>query len=71
MCEKIPSPSLEKSTNIYEAQSIIFVTELREQFDSTTVQTQLLVEGVELILDLLGTGAVIPCAEIQQDVDLQ
>lgn len=37
----------------------------------TTVQSQLFMEGVELLLDLLGTGAVLACAEIQQDVDLQ
>lgn len=37
---------------------------------NTAVQTQLLVEGVELLLDLLGTRAVISCAETQQDVYL-
>lgn len=68
--EKIPSLRLEKSTNIYEPQST-FVIELREQLDSTTMQSQLFMEGVEFILDVLGTGAVLPCTEIQQDVDLQ
>lgn len=38
--------------------------------DSTTVQSQFFVEGVEFILDLLRTGAVLSCAEVQQDVDL-
>lgn len=28
-------------------------------------------EASQFFLDLLGTGAVLPCSEIQQDVDLQ
>lgn len=39
--------------------------------DSTTVQSQFFVEADKFILDVLGTGAVVPCIEIQQDVDLQ
>lgn len=42
-----------------------------EQLDSTTMQSQFFMEGVEFILDLLGTGAVLPGTEIQQDVYLQ
>lgn len=44
---------------------------LRKQLDSTTVQSQFFMEANEFILDLLRTGAVLPCTEIQQDVDLQ
>lgn len=45
--------------------------EMSKQLNFTTVQSQFFMEGVELILDLHRTGAVFPCAEIQQDVDLQ
>lgn len=63
--------SLEQSLIIYEPQSIQFVKEPKEQADSTAVQSQLLMEGVELFLDLLWTGAVLPGAEVQQDVYLR
>lgn len=36
----------------------------------TTVQAQLIVERVELVLDILGTGAVLAGAEVQKDIDL-
>lgn len=36
----------------------------------TTVQTQLVVERVELVLDVLGTGTVLAGAEVQEDIDL-
>lgn len=35
------------------------------------MQAQFFMERVEFILDLLRTGAVLSCTEIQQDVDLQ
>lgn len=35
------------------------------------MQSQFFMEDVELFLDLLRTGAVLPCTEIQQDIDLQ
>lgn len=44
---------------------------LRKKLDSTTVQSQFFMEGVEFILDLLWTRAVLACTEIQQDVDLE
>lgn len=52
-------------------RSTPFVKGLREQLDSTTVQSQFFMEGRELLLDLLRTGAVLPFTEIQQDVDLR
>lgn len=36
----------------------------------TTVQAQLIVERVELVLDVLRTGAVLAGAEVQKDIDL-
>lgn len=44
---------------------------MEEVVDFTTMQAQLFVEGVEFLLDLLRTGTVLSCTEIQQDVDLQ
>lgn len=35
------------------------------------MQAQLFVKGIKFLLDLLRTGTVISCTEIQQDVDLQ
>ena len=35
------------------------------------MQSQFFMEDVEFFLDLLRTGAVLPCTEIQQDIDLQ
>lgn len=55
-------------SNIY-IRNVHYV--LRKQLDSTTVQSQFFMEANEFILDVFGTGAVIPCIEIQQDVDLQ
>lgn len=37
----------------------------------TTVKAQLIVERVELVLDILGTGAVLAGAEVQKDIDLE
>ena len=37
----------------------------------TTMQPQLVVELVELVLDVLGTGTVLARTEVQQHVDLQ
>lgn len=37
----------------------------------TTVQAQLIVERVELVLDILWTGAVLAGAEVQKDIDLE
>lgn len=37
----------------------------------TAVKAQFFMEGIEFLLDVLGTGTVVSCAEIQQDVDLQ
>lgn len=39
--------------------------------DSTTVQSQFIMEGGELVLDLFRTRTVLTCTEIQQDVDLE
>lgn len=44
---------------------------MEEVLDFTTMQAQLFVEGIEFLLDLLRTGTVVSCTEIQQDVDLQ
>lgn len=44
---------------------------MRKRLNCTTVQAQFFMERVELILDLLWTGAVLTCTEIQQDVDLE
>lgn len=44
---------------------------LDNTLDFTTVQAQLFVEGIQFLLDLLRTGTVLSCTEIQQDVDLQ
>ena len=35
------------------------------------MQSQLVVEQIELLLDFLGAGAVLPRTEVQQHVDLQ
>ena len=58
-------------TSAYGTLKKAFFIQGREQLGSTTVQSQFYVEGVEFVLDVLGTGAVLPCTEIQQDVDLQ
>lgn len=60
---EIPSLGLTNNEHLW--------TKRIKQFDCTTVQSQFFMEGVEFVLDLLGTGAVLPCTEIQQDVDLQ
>lgn len=44
---------------------------MEELLDFTTMQAQLFVEGIEFLLDLLRTGTVVSCTEIQQDVDLE
>lgn len=51
-----------------EPRSEILTEEL---LDFTTMQAQLFVEGIEFLLDLLRTGTVVSCTEIQQDVDLR
>lgn len=48
-----------------------FEIKMKELLDFTTVEAQFFVEGIEFLLDLLRTGTVLSCTEIQQDVDLQ
>lgn len=59
-----------KKKSVFE--NILYaLKKLRKKLDSTTVQSQFFMEGVEFILDLLWTWAVLACTEIQQDVDLE